>query len=113
MCGPNFPSISGAQHVRLLTFEMGGMMLDKKQKKSNKKKEHEKSEALPPRIYLPELLDFKDNLFFFFSNLLFTLMNAEPDEWNGIVQKVMELDNSWNNTAGKYIEVYNSVRVRL
>ena len=40
-------------------------------------------------------------------------MNAEPDEWNGIVQKVMELDNSWNNTAGKYIEVYNSVRVRL
>ncbi|XP_023874064.2 uncharacterized protein LOC111986619 isoform X2 [Quercus suber] len=37
----------------------------------------------------------------------------KPDEWNGIVQKVMELDNSWNNTAGKYIEVYNSVRVRL
>lgn len=40
-------------------------------------------------------------------------MNAEPDEWNGIVQKLMELDNSWNNTAEKYIEVYNSVRVRL
>lgn len=40
-------------------------------------------------------------------------MNAEPDEWNGIVQKVMELDYSWNNTAGKYVEVYNSVRVRL
>lgn len=37
----------------------------------------------------------------------------KPDEWNGIVRKVMEVDNSWNNTAGKYIEVYNSVRVRL
>ncbi|KAF3970148.1 hypothetical protein CMV_006129 [Castanea mollissima] len=31
----------------------------------------------------------------------------KPDEWNGIVQKVMELDNSWNNTAGKYIERFH------
>ena len=30
MYGPNFPLISVAQHVRLLTFEMRGMMLDKK-----------------------------------------------------------------------------------
>ncbi|KAK4757792.1 hypothetical protein SAY87_019093 [Trapa incisa] len=35
-----------------------------------------------------------------------------PDEWAGMVRKVMEIDNSWNNTAGKYIDVYNSVRVR-
>ncbi|KAK2646172.1 hypothetical protein Ddye_021367 [Dipteronia dyeriana] len=36
----------------------------------------------------------------------------KTDEWNSIVQKVMEIDNSWNNTAGKYIETYNSIRVR-
>lgn len=30
MYGPNFPLISVAQHVRLLTFEMRGMMLGKK-----------------------------------------------------------------------------------
>lgn len=29
-----------------------------------------------------------------------------------MVRKVMEIDNSWNNTAGKYMEVYNSVRVQ-
>ncbi|KAE8056089.1 hypothetical protein FH972_012887 [Carpinus fangiana] len=37
----------------------------------------------------------------------------KADEWNGIIRKVMEVDNSWNNTAGKYVEIYNSVRVRL
>ncbi|KAK4854123.1 hypothetical protein QYF36_019228 [Acer negundo] len=36
----------------------------------------------------------------------------KTDEWNSIVQKVMEIDNSWNNTASKYIETYNSIRVR-
>ncbi|XP_057980661.1 uncharacterized protein LOC131166276 [Malania oleifera] len=36
----------------------------------------------------------------------------KPDEWSGMVQKVMEIDNSWNNAAGKYIDVYKSVRVR-
>ncbi|KAF8400126.1 hypothetical protein HHK36_013422 [Tetracentron sinense] len=36
----------------------------------------------------------------------------KPDEWNDIVRKVMEIDNSWNNTAGKYIDVYNSIRAR-
>lgn len=38
---------------------------------------------------------------------------AEPEEWRGIVKKVMKMDNSWNNAAGKYIDVYNSVRVRF
>nr|POE83887.1 putative starch synthase 4, chloroplastic/amyloplastic [Quercus suber] len=38
----------------------------------------------------------------------------KPDEWNGIVQKVMELDNSWNNTAGKYIEQHEwTQQIRL
>lgn len=41
----------------------------------------------------------------------FAHYREKPDEWNGIVQKVMEVDNSWNNTAGKYVEVYNSIRV--
>lgn len=58
--------------MRLLSFKMGGMMLDKKKKKkSNKKKEHKKSEALPPRIYLPELSDLK--ITFFFSSQIFCL----------------------------------------
>ncbi|XP_015881763.3 uncharacterized protein LOC107417660 isoform X1 [Ziziphus jujuba] len=34
----------------------------------------------------------------------------KPDKWKSIVRKVMELDNSWNNTAGKYVEVYNAIR---
>ncbi|XP_057993827.1 uncharacterized protein LOC110666906 isoform X2 [Hevea brasiliensis] len=41
----------------------------------------------------------------------FAYYRDKPDEWNGIVQKVMEIDNSWNKTAGKYIEIYDSVRV--
>ncbi|XP_031114452.1 uncharacterized protein LOC116017974 [Ipomoea triloba] len=36
----------------------------------------------------------------------------KPSEWDATVQKVMQIDNSWNNTAGKYIDVYNSIRVR-
>lgn len=35
---------------------------------------------------------------------------VEPSEWNATVKKVMKIDNSWNNTAGKYIEVYNAIR---
>ncbi|CAK7345830.1 unnamed protein product [Dovyalis caffra] len=42
----------------------------------------------------------------------FAYYKDKPDEWNGIVKKIMKIDNSWNNTAGKYIEIYNSVRVR-
>ncbi|KAK6147491.1 hypothetical protein DH2020_018403 [Rehmannia glutinosa] len=36
----------------------------------------------------------------------------QPNEWMGIVKKVMQMDNSWNNTAGKYIDIYSSVRAR-
>ncbi|KAJ4709151.1 Starch synthase, chloroplastic/amyloplastic [Melia azedarach] len=41
----------------------------------------------------------------------FAYYRDKPEEWNSIVRKVMEVDNSWNNTAGKYLEIYNSVRV--
>ncbi|XP_022850831.1 glycogen synthase-like isoform X2 [Olea europaea var. sylvestris] len=37
---------------------------------------------------------------------------GKPNEWSAIVQKVMHIDSSWNNTAGKYIDLYNSIRVR-
>ncbi|XP_065847468.1 uncharacterized protein [Euphorbia lathyris] len=40
----------------------------------------------------------------------FAYYREKADEWNGIVKKVIEIDNSWNRTAGKYIEVYDSVR---
>ncbi|KAM7469150.1 hypothetical protein LguiA_007333 [Lonicera macranthoides] len=42
----------------------------------------------------------------------FTFFQQKPNEWNGIVKKIMEIDNSWNNASGKYIDVYNSIRVR-
>ncbi|PIN02883.1 Starch synthase [Handroanthus impetiginosus] len=42
----------------------------------------------------------------------FAYYREKPDEWSAIVKKVMQMDNSWNNTARKYIDVYNSVRVR-
>ncbi|GKV20516.1 hypothetical protein SLEP1_g30631 [Rubroshorea leprosula] len=42
----------------------------------------------------------------------FAYYREKPDEWNGIVQKIMKIDNSWNNTAGKYIEIYGSVRLK-
>lgn len=42
----------------------------------------------------------------------FSYYREKPDEWRGIVKKVLQQDNSWNNTAGKYIDVYNSVRGR-
>ncbi|KAF3437251.1 hypothetical protein FNV43_RR20004 [Rhamnella rubrinervis] len=42
----------------------------------------------------------------------FAYFRDKPDKWNRIVKKVMEIDNSWNNTAGKYVEVYDSVRTR-
>lgn len=41
----------------------------------------------------------------------FSYYREKPIEWNAVVRKVMKLDNSWNNTAGKYIEVYNSIRM--
>lgn len=42
----------------------------------------------------------------------FSYYQEKPDEWRGIVKKVLQQDNSWNNTTGKYIDVYNSVRGR-
>ncbi|KAJ8532069.1 hypothetical protein K7X08_011992 [Anisodus acutangulus] len=42
----------------------------------------------------------------------FSYYQEKPNEWKATVQKVMRIDNSWNNTAGKYIDIYNSVRVR-
>ncbi|KAK3006417.1 hypothetical protein RJ639_016683, partial [Escallonia herrerae] len=38
----------------------------------------------------------------------FSYYGEKPNEWRRTVRKVMEIDNSWNNTAGKYINVYNS-----
>lgn len=42
----------------------------------------------------------------------FSYYVQRPMEWNEIVTKVLGIDNSWNNTAEKYINVYNSIRVR-
>ncbi|CAN6445009.1 unnamed protein product [Victoria cruziana] len=42
----------------------------------------------------------------------FTLYNESPSAWADVVSKVVKIDNSWNSTARKYIEVYNSIRVR-
>ncbi|XP_070007253.1 uncharacterized protein [Nicotiana sylvestris] len=42
----------------------------------------------------------------------FSYYREKPNEWKAIVQKVMRIDNSWNNTAGKYIDIYNSIKVR-
>ncbi|XP_037496710.1 probable starch synthase 4, chloroplastic/amyloplastic [Jatropha curcas] len=42
----------------------------------------------------------------------FAYYRDKPNEWNRIVKKVIETDNSWHKTAGKYIETYDSVRVR-
>ncbi|KAI7731493.1 hypothetical protein M8C21_006294 [Ambrosia artemisiifolia] len=42
----------------------------------------------------------------------FSYYKEKPIEWAHIVQKVMQIDNSWNKTASKYIDVYNSIRVR-
>lgn len=41
----------------------------------------------------------------------FSHYTQKPEEWNDIMRKVMQIDNSWHNTAGKYVDVYNSVRV--
>ncbi|KMT17656.1 hypothetical protein BVRB_2g036030 isoform B [Beta vulgaris subsp. vulgaris] len=34
----------------------------------------------------------------------------KPDEWQMLVKKIMQIDNSWNNAAAKYLSIYNSVR---
>ncbi|XP_059283448.1 uncharacterized protein LOC132037033 isoform X1 [Lycium ferocissimum] len=42
----------------------------------------------------------------------FSYYREKPNEWKAVVQKDMRIDNSWNNRAGKYIDIYNSARVR-
>ncbi|XP_017257963.1 probable starch synthase 4, chloroplastic/amyloplastic isoform X3 [Daucus carota subsp. sativus] len=42
----------------------------------------------------------------------FSYYQEKPNDWNRTVQNVMKIDNSWNNTAGKYIDLYNSIRVK-
>ncbi|KAH9603359.1 hypothetical protein KSS87_006926 [Heliosperma pusillum] len=40
----------------------------------------------------------------------FTFYSQKPKEWEKLVKKIMEIDNSWNNAAGKYIALYNSIK---
>ncbi|XP_047946511.1 glycogen synthase-like [Salvia hispanica] len=42
----------------------------------------------------------------------FSFYHEKPNEWRDTVKKVLQMDNSWNNAAGKYIDVYNNVRVK-
>ncbi|KAL8139653.1 hypothetical protein V2J09_005674 [Rumex salicifolius] len=42
----------------------------------------------------------------------FSYYNEKPDEWMKLVKKNMQVDNSWNKTAGNYINIYNSVKAR-
>ncbi|GFZ21618.1 hypothetical protein Acr_29g0007800 [Actinidia rufa] len=42
----------------------------------------------------------------------FSYYREKPKEWSDVVRKIMEIDNSWSNTAGKYIDVYNSIRMK-
>ncbi|XP_074286788.1 uncharacterized protein LOC141611994 [Silene latifolia] len=40
----------------------------------------------------------------------FAFYSEKPKEWEKLVKKIMEIDNSWNNAAGKYMALYNSVK---
>lgn len=42
----------------------------------------------------------------------FAYYREKPEQWRNLVKKVMRIDNSWNNTAGKYVDIYNSIKVR-
>ncbi|XP_071742097.1 uncharacterized protein [Rutidosis leptorrhynchoides] len=42
----------------------------------------------------------------------FSYYQEKPIEWANLVEKVMQIDNSWNRTAGTYIDLYNLIRVR-
>ncbi|KAL1547898.1 starch synthase [Salvia divinorum] len=42
----------------------------------------------------------------------FSFYREKPNEWRDTVKKVLLMDNSWNNAAGKYIDVYNNVRFK-
>eukprot|EP00246_Nothoceros_aenigmaticus_P003349 TRINITY_DN14455_c0_g1_i1.p1 TRINITY_DN14455_c0_g1~~TRINITY_DN14455_c0_g1_i1.p1 ORF type:complete len:127 (+),score=12.16 TRINITY_DN14455_c0_g1_i1:595-975(+) len=38
--------------------------------------------------------------------------NERPDWWLDLTSQVMEVDNSWYKSAGDYLSVYDSIRVR-
>lgn len=42
----------------------------------------------------------------------FQYYNEKPQLWMELVSKIMRIDNSWEKSAGEYINLYNSVRVR-
>lgn len=42
----------------------------------------------------------------------FQYYNEKPQIWMELVSKLMKIDNSWEKSAGEYINLYNSVRVR-
>lgn len=33
-----------------------------------------------------------------------------PEEWDRLASKVMKIDNSWNKSAGQYVELYSAIR---
>ncbi|XP_052198544.1 probable starch synthase 4, chloroplastic/amyloplastic [Diospyros lotus] len=45
-------------------------------------------------------------------NRAFTHYREKPNEWDDVLRKNMKIDNSWNKTAGQYVDVYKSIRVR-
>ncbi|KAL7221845.1 hypothetical protein ACSBR1_023732 [Camellia fascicularis] len=42
----------------------------------------------------------------------FSHYREKPNELNDVTRKIIEIDHSWNKTAGKYLDVYNSIRVK-
>jgi len=42
----------------------------------------------------------------------FQYYNEKPQLWMELISKLMQIDNSWEKSAGEYIDLYNSVRVR-
>jgi starch synthase len=33
-----------------------------------------------------------------------------PKDWDDVTSKVMRIDNSWNKSAGQYVELYSGIR---
>lgn len=42
----------------------------------------------------------------------FLSYNEKPELWTELVSRIMKIDNSWNKSAGEYIQLYNSIRAR-
>jgi len=38
--------------------------------------------------------------------------NEKPQFWMDLVSKIMQIDSSWEKSAGEYVDLYNSIRVR-